>query len=325
MVAFPVHEIIILGAGPAGISVAVEAVNKGIKPDNILVLEKSHEILHMISKKYPPEKPVLANYKGKSVSKEATLSIGDMTKSEFLKYMNDMVINLGIKVAFNSQAHRIVKLRNGQLQVCTESECYIGNSVFIAIGSMSAPRKLMAKIEPGTLERIHTDIQNIAKDMTQVLVVGGGDSAAEYAMILKNRGHNVTLSYRGSDFQKMIETNSQALHQMISKNQITYLANSEVDSISSKENFLYVRFKNGDQKYFDSIITALGTDRPSNYLKAIGIQLCYEGKEIYSESSLAGVFAIGDLASNSGGTINLAFNSGAKAFSEAFHYYLSNT
>ena len=58
-----IHPVIIIGAGPAGIATAVEVLNRGYKKEDIIILEKSGEIAHMIAAKYPDEKPVLANYK----------------------------------------------------------------------------------------------------------------------------------------------------------------------------------------------------------------------------------------------------------------------
>ncbi len=318
----PIHEIVIIGAGPAGISVAAEAIAKGYDPEKILLIEKSHEITHMIAAKYPEEKPVLANYKGKQVKAEGLLSIGDMSKSSFIQLMNKIILDSKIEVQFNRTVNKIVKLKNGQLQVCTDLECYITNSVFIAIGSMSASRKLIANVDVESRKRIFDDIQNITPEMKDVLVVGGGDSAAEYAMILKNRNHHVSLSYRGSEFTRMLDANSKPLQDFISKNEIIYYPKTEVESVVSKGDLLKVSFTNREQKSFHAIVAALGTDRPINYLASIGIQLCYQGLEIYSESSLPGVFAVGDIASSSGGTINIAFNSGAKALQEAYDYYL---
>lgn len=317
------YEVIILGAGPAGISVAVEAISKGIAPEKILILEKSHEIMHMISTKYPDEKPILANYKNMHVSSISKLSINDISKKDFIQLMNKVVEDSRVQIQFNNTVIKVVKLKNGQLQVCTNSECYIGNSVFIAIGSMSTPRKLNASIDQDALNNIYYDIQNIEPEMTNILVIGGGDSAAEYAMILSKRGHNVSLSYRGTEFNRMIEQNSSNLNGMIAEGKISYYPHTEIKVVSSSAGKLNVTLNNAVTFSVHAIVGALGTEKPANYLDGLGIQLCYEGLEIYSESSLCGVYVIGDLASTKGGTINLAFNSGAKAFEEAYFYYLN--
>ncbi|MFN4111165.1 MAG: NAD(P)-binding domain-containing protein, partial [Ignavibacteria bacterium] len=55
---------IIVGAGPAGISTAVEAINAGISSEKILIIEKAEAHSFTIRKFYPQSKPVTANYKG---------------------------------------------------------------------------------------------------------------------------------------------------------------------------------------------------------------------------------------------------------------------
>src|SRR6266403_5325887 len=59
-----VHDLIIVGAGPAGISTAVEAREAGIGRDRILILEKGPAHSYAIRKFYPEDKRVDAVYKG---------------------------------------------------------------------------------------------------------------------------------------------------------------------------------------------------------------------------------------------------------------------
>src|SRR5688572_952716 len=104
-----IDPIMIIGAGPAGIATAVEAMNRGYSSDDIVILEKSGEIAHMISQKYPDEKPVLANYKERMAECMGDLCIVDMTKPEFMKYMQDIVENRKLRIQFNESVLKIVK------------------------------------------------------------------------------------------------------------------------------------------------------------------------------------------------------------------------
>ena len=56
-----VYDLVIIGAGPAGISMAVEAILAGVNRDRILVLEKSEAHSWSIRKFYPEQKLVKAN------------------------------------------------------------------------------------------------------------------------------------------------------------------------------------------------------------------------------------------------------------------------
>jgi thioredoxin reductase len=319
-----IHQVIILGAGPAGISTAVEAMKKGFKSEEILILEKFDEVAHMISSKYPDEKAVLANYKNKSSDALSGLRITDMTKQEFMSFMKETVSEYQLNIKYKQTVERISKLKNGQLAVQTTSDVYLTNALFIAIGTMSSPRTLGAEIADGISEKIFYDIQKIDPSLKKILVVGGGDSAGEFANILIERGHSVGLSYRGQTFDRMLPANRDKTLKLIAEGNIKFYPSTIVKEIKNHDGKPFVCFEGPSRdEEFDAIVTALGSEKPANYLSTIGIQMGHEGDDIFSASNLEGVFFVGDLASQKGGgTINLAFNSGVKAMVQACTSYL---
>lgn len=317
--------IIIIGAGPAGIATAIEAINRGYKPEDIIMLEKFGEIAHMINTKYPDEKPVLSNYKGRMAACLGDMCITNMTKKDFLDYLHDVVKKFKLHINFHQQVTKITKLKNGQFNVTTNHDSYIGSAIFVAIGNMAAPRTLGVPVDHNVKERLYFDIQNVNPDDKKIMVVGGGDSAAEYGKILSDRGHEVILSYRGTSFNRMIEQNAAHITELINSKKITYLAESQVAKIEHDNNTAKVHFK--ENKYspvlVSGVVVALGAERPSNYLNAIGISTEMESGEYFSESQMNGLFFVGDLASGkAGGSINFAFNSGVKAIEQACDMYL---
>jgi len=317
------YQVIILGAGPAGISAAVEAIKRGIKSNEILILEKFGEVAHTIVSKYPNEKAVLANYKNKVADPSTGLYINDMTKQQFMSFMDETVEKYELKIEFYQTAEKITKLKNGQIQVKTSNDSFLGSSLFVAIGTMSAPRTLGVSTSESISEKIYFDIQAITPAAKRVLIVGGVDSAAEYASILTERGHKVSLSYRGASFEKMLDSNNEATMKLIEKGKIEFFASTNIQSIEENNLNPVVHFKemaNGHE--FDAVVTALGTERPANYLSSLGIKIINEDDEIFAESSLEGVFYVGDLATRRGGSINIAFNSGIKAVAQACTNYL---
>jgi thioredoxin reductase (NADPH) len=322
MSTFPV---VIIGAGPAGIAAAIEAMNRGFSSEEIVIIEKSGEIAHMIYTKYPDEKPVLANYKGRLAACLGDMCITDMTKQEFFEYLHDVVKKYKLHINFHQQVTKIVKLKNGQFNVETQQDTYTCNAIFVAIGNMAAPRSLGIAIDPLVSKRLYFDIQKINIEDKKILVVGGGDSAAEYSKILHDRGHQVILSYRGTDFTRMIGQNALNTHELINNNKISYLAGSQIEKIENQNNMLLVHFKENKYPAIEvaGIVVALGTERPNNYLNSIGINTVMETGDFFSESQMAGLFFVGDLAAvKGGGSINFAFNSGVKAVTEACDMYL---
>ena len=320
-----VIPIVIIGAGPAGIATAIEAMGRGFKSEDIMIIEKSGEVAYMISSKYPDEKPVLANYKGRLAACLGDMCITDMSKKEFFEYLHEVVEKYALNINFHQQINKITKLRNGQFRVETQQDTYTCDAVFIAIGNMAAPRTLGVFVDQNINAQVYFDIQNVNIQNKRILVVGGGDSAAEYSKILYERGHEVILSYRGLEFARMIEKNALNTNELIASKKISYLPESQIEKVGEHRNSPIVYFK--DNKYPEMIVAgvvvALGTERPNNYLNSIGISTEMESGEFFSESKMAGLFFVGDLASGKGGgSINFAFNSGVKALSEACDMYL---
>lgn len=318
-----IYTSIVIGAGPAGIATATELINKGISPEDIVVLERSSQVSNMVQTKYPDEKPVLANYKGKDSECIGELCITDMTKQDFQFYLQSKINEKSIQVIFNQDVQKIIKLKNGQWNVVTSSITYLTNSVFIAIGNMSAPRTLDAVIDSISLSLIHNDIQKITPDLKNILVIGGGDTASEYAQILTSRGHNVTLSYRKDKFSRMLPQNQEKLEALIKTGSVIFLPSSLVLKVKETQGGASVAFNNASPIEVQGIVTALGSERPVAYLEKLGISLKTEAGEKYAENEKGGLFYIGDLASGAkGGSINLAFDSASEAVTEACTLYL---
>ena len=194
------YKVAIIGAGPAGIACAVEAMKRGVAAQDILILEKFNEILHSIKVKYPESKPVLANYKGIGAQCFGDLCIVDMGKDEFIEFMQETLDKTEVGVKYGQELKSITKTKNGYFSLCTQNDCLFSETVFVAIGNMSTPRTLGIPVEDSVFDLIHYDVNAIEGEAKKILVVGGGDSASEYSQFLIERGHEVSLSYRKDTF-----------------------------------------------------------------------------------------------------------------------------
>lgn len=85
------YELVVIGAGPAGISMAAEAQQAGIDADRILVIEKAEKHSWTIRKLYPDSKPVAANYKGQDAVCRGVMCIPDMNKEDTLSYLDQAI------------------------------------------------------------------------------------------------------------------------------------------------------------------------------------------------------------------------------------------
>lgn len=319
------YEIVIIGAGPAGISLAVEARQSGVAPNKMVIVEKAPDHSWSIRKFYPQEKLVTANYKGSDVSCEGNLCLMDSTKDETLNYLGDSIKEFSLDIRYNHSADEIKKLANGQYVVCSGQECFVTKTVAIAIGVMGRPNRPSYSIPSEISEQVFFDITSDDLKNKTILVVGGGDSASEYAQYLEQRGNKVSLSYRRDSFARMNIINEKTLYKLKEQGRCTLLMGSDINSIEKSGAKVKVNFKEIDPLNFDAIVYALGGTTPKNFLDAIGIKMTKEGPEVsnfFESEEREGIFLLGDLTAKNGGSINVAFNNSHKAMKELCSMYL---
>src|SRR3954470_564710 len=201
-----VYDVLIVGAGPAGISASLRAIEHKL---NYITLERD-EIGGTVAK-YPRQKlvmtspvefPMYGKFKKTELSKENLLAFWDMVLNRA-----DFNISTGEKV------EDVLKDENGFFTIVTGTNQYRARAVILALGKSGTPRKLGVKGEelPKVMYRLIEADHYINK---RILVVGGGDSAVEAALGLAHQsGNQVTLSYRQAQFSRIKERNSQRIQE----------------------------------------------------------------------------------------------------------------
>src|SRR5678815_915163 len=126
------YEMIIVGAGPAGISMGAEARNVGIGPQDILILEKGETHSWAIRKYYPAAKVVLANYKGIEAVCRGVMCIPDMSKNETLTYIEATIAQFELMVQYNEAVTSIRPLPAEGFEVATSKGIYQARKCVIA-------------------------------------------------------------------------------------------------------------------------------------------------------------------------------------------------
>ena len=103
------YDLVIIGAGPAGISMAAEARRSGISEDKIVILEKSEEHSYSIRKFYPDQKLVTANYKGQAALCKGVMCLTDTSKHETLSLLDQAIESYKINVHYKETVYKIQK------------------------------------------------------------------------------------------------------------------------------------------------------------------------------------------------------------------------
>ncbi len=319
------YEMIIVGAGPAGISLGSEAVHAGIDVKKILILEKANNHSWSIRRYYPEEKLVTANYKGVDAVCKGTLCLLDSSKEETLTYLDQVIEDNKLYVRYNHSVHEIKKLRSGYYVVRANHDEFVTKTIAIAIGIMGKPNKPSYSIPRECLKQVLYDVTSIPLVQKKVLVVGGGDSACEYAQYLSEK-NQVIFSYRQKQITRMNDINLKSFNAMTSQGKISALLGSDIEKVEAHNGQVQVFLKTGQGPIVvDYIIYALGGTSPKNFLINSGIKMSKEGPELseFFETSQEGIFLLGDLsAGKTGGSINLAFNSAHDAMQEFCRSYL---
>ena len=280
-------DLVIVGGGPAGISAAIECEKRNLK---YVILERT-ELANTV-RTFPLGKKVYAE--PQSIKNISELDVDtDLDRDDFLKIVEQAVADRKLKFKTGTDVVKIVKREDRHFEVKTKDEkVFPARQVLIAIGRQGQPRKLNI---PGCDDckkvtyRLHTKEDYNNED---VLIVGGGNSAIEAALMLKD--HNrVTLGYRGEDFFRAKEENRRLLDDAISKGEITALLKSNIKESRESEVDLDVDGEIQTIKN-DKVIVLIGQLPPVEFLMDTGMELdgVWTGKRlIWSIIGLAvGVF-----------------------------------
>ncbi len=150
--------------------------------------------------------------------------------------------------------------------------------------------------------------------MKKILVVGGGNSAAEYAYELADENNTVTLVYRRDEFTRLNPENEDILYQYNGQEKLRLRMNTDIESVENEHGKVKVNFNDGYYTIYDRVIYAIGGGTaPIDFLKKVGIQTDKDGKPIYDEhyrTNIHCLYVAGDIAFNTGGSIAAALNHG---------------
>jgi putative YpdA family bacillithiol system oxidoreductase len=258
-------DLIIVGAGPAGISASLRAIEKRL---SYLTIEEG-EIGGTVAK-YPRQKlvmtspvefPLYGKFKKMELSKEELLSFWSQVLQR-----HEFRCNTGEKV------ENIEKGTNGIFSVTTTKSKHTARYIVLALGKTGSPRKLGVRGEelPKVMYRLIEADHYVNK---KIMVIGGGDSAVEAAMGLAFQiGNSVTLSYRQSSFSRIKERNAQRLNECIRKGKLKVIFNSNPVEFTKDEVILEVSGAN-QRIPNDYVWIFAGGEPPTAFLKKIGVGL----------------------------------------------------
>ena len=303
-----IYDIIIIGGGPGGIGTAIEAKVLGL--EKILLLEKSDNHSDTIRKFYKDNKRVDKDWQGQIVQIEGNVPFSDGTKESTLDFFDEMINQHKIDAHFNCEVDKITK-QGEVFDVHSSKGSFLGKSVVVAIGRMGKPNKPGYKIPVTIRKRVNFNLDKCDKD-EKILIVGGGDSATEYAVEL-GKVNDVTLNYRREALTRPNPTNIELISKAFEEGVVNPKLGVDIDSLEDSKGLVKVNFNDGSSEVYDRVIYAIGGTTPVDFLKSANLELDPKGEPIIKEnleSSVEGIYIAGDIAFRSGGSIAIALNHG---------------
>ncbi len=264
-------DVVIVGAGPAGLAAALECKDLGLR---YVMIEKNRFAATIRS--YPAGKHIMAE--PASLSNQSRLWFEDTTREDLLDKWNRIVQEDQLALVENTPVTKIIKAPDGMYQILAGEKSYQAPNVVLAIGMRGSPRKLGVEDECGP--RFCYELENpVDFRGKHILVIGGGDSAVEAACSLAEvAGTTVTLSYRRDRFFRLKTKNRNRLKQLEEQGEIKVILNSKLQHVKSNQ----VALNSGDKNLIiknDIIFAMVGSDPPSSFLEQTGIRVLKPGSK----------------------------------------------
>ena len=259
------YDVVIVGAGPAGISASLEAMKRKLK---FVTLEQ--DTLGGTVSNFPRAKIVMTSPMYLPLHGKVKLS--ETSKAELLELWNEVLSKNNIKINEQEKVEKIEK-HGDVLIVQTNKDHYTTKSVLLSIGRRGSPRKLDV---PGE-EKEKVSYRLLEPDLIhnqKVLVVGGGDSAIESALLLADENNFVTISYRSDSFARLKPKNLEKITSASKSGKVKVLLNSEVSEIL--DNSVILKLQNTNDPFVienDLVFIFAGGILPTKFLEEIGIRI----------------------------------------------------
>ena len=259
------YDVIIIGAGPAGISGSLNAKKHDLK---FLTLEQ--DTIGGTVYSFPRAKIVMTS--PMDLPLFGKVKLNETSKDELITLWTKILHENNIKINENEKVTSIEKVKD-YIKIKTVKGEYTSSSVLISIGRRGSPRKLGVPGE-NSKKVYYRLLEPELIHNKNILVVGGGDSAVESALLLAEEDNNVTLSYRSDSFKRIKPKNLEKINSAASTKKIRVIYNSVIKEIKDHSAILSI----GDSEEIleldnDLVFVFAGGELPNKFLEQTGIKI----------------------------------------------------
>jgi len=266
-------DLIIIGAGPAGLSAAEAAAHEGL---NYLVIEKG-TIANTI-RQYPVGRTMFSTPNEVEMHAGALKPVREKpTREEALSHYIHFVLERDLRINTEEKVVDVTGNINDGFVVKTDRAEYQARRVLFAIGAMELPKRLNVPGED--LPKVHhLFVEPYAYVRKDALVVGGGNSAAEAALFLSEEGARTTLAIWREDWENRDPKAGAMKHWVrtpleaeIEAGRLEVVLYKQIDEITEKE--LRLTTETGESLTLanDVVFVLIGSDADLSLLKKLGV------------------------------------------------------
>ncbi len=259
------YDVIIVGAGPAGIAASLAAAKNKMR---YLTLEQ--DTLGGTVYNFPRAKLVMTA--PMDLPLHGKVKLRETSKTNLLNLWQTVLTNNNIKINENEKVESINKLDDNYFVLKSNRATYTSKGIILAIGRRGTPRKLNVPGENKEKVAYRLIESELIKDQ-KILVVGGGDSAIEAALLLSEK-NEVTLSYRNANFSRLKPKNLDYINEAILLAKIKVIFNSNVKEILDDKVILKLGGNDNDLVIRNDLVYVFaGGVLPTAFLQQIGVQI----------------------------------------------------
>ncbi|MDX2234085.1 MAG: NAD(P)-binding domain-containing protein [Hyphomonadaceae bacterium] len=289
-------DLAILGSGPAGLSAAARAAQRGMSH---VLLEKTDHLSDTIYK-YQKGKHIMATPGQLVLRSDMPFEAGK--REAVLARWDGEAARARINVRLRSDVISVTGQRGDFTITLADGATVQAKAVILAIGTAGNPNRL--QIPGGDLPMVQYQLDDPRAYFDEdIVVVGGGDAGIENALGLADPdlGNRVTLLQRGPDFSRAKPANVQLLEQARAQGRLDVITDCAPRSL--EPGMMIVDAKEGELRLpCKRVIARLGSTPPRKFVESCGVAFTGPDREAFPrlspayESSVPGLYIIGALA-----------------------------
>lgn len=262
-----VHDLLVVGVGPAGLSATFRAVELGLDCATVSLDDMGGTV-----RKYPRRKLTLVQAVRIPLCGE--LPEAEYAKEDLLAMWSGVIAKHGVRLQTGAGL-QAVERREGFLETKTTAGVFRSRFVVLALGRRGSPRRLGVPGEES--ERVLYELADAAALVGQrILVVGGGDSAVEAAIgLAAQSGNQVSLSYRKGEFVRLKRRNEERLRRAVSDGRLKLRLSSDILAIEKDAVLLDLRGEGAQRQERlpnDWVFIFAGGEPPFPLLQKMGVR-----------------------------------------------------